>query len=87
MNPNFVPFFSKGNIYDWVLAHRTHHKYYGTERDPYNHKKGLWYSHVISNMLSPHPDKERLDRDIDMTDVDTDILIHIQRWLAILFYE
>ncbi|XP_014231255.1 acyl-CoA desaturase [Trichogramma pretiosum] len=69
-----------GDIYDWVVAHRTHHQYYGTERDPYNHKKGFWFSHVVSNIYSPHPQKERLDKDIDMTDVDYDGYVWIQRW-------
>ncbi|XP_058810675.1 acyl-CoA Delta-9 desaturase isoform X2 [Phymastichus coffea] len=75
-----------GSIYDWVLAHRTHHLYYGTERDPYNHKKGFWYSHLISNMLSNHPDKEKLDRDIDMTDVDSDGYVITQRWFYWLLF-
>ncbi|XP_014206701.1 acyl-CoA Delta(11) desaturase [Copidosoma floridanum] len=69
-----------GSIYDWVLNHRTHHQYYGTERDPYNHKRGFFYSHVISNLLSKHPEKERLDRDIDMCDVDYDGYVWAQRW-------
>ncbi|KAJ8675171.1 hypothetical protein QAD02_010957 [Eretmocerus hayati] len=69
-----------GSIYDWVVAHRTHHKYYGTERDPYNHKKGFLHSHVIANLLSSHPEKERLDKDIDMIDVDYNYFIWVQRW-------
>lgn len=70
----------QGTIYDYVLKHRTHHQYYGTERDPFNHKKGFLYSHLISNCLSSHPDKERLDKDIDMCDVDYDGYVWVQRW-------
>lgn len=69
-----------GNIYDWVVDHRTHHQYYGTERDPYNHKKGFLYSHLVANLFSAHPEKERLDRDIDMCDVDFDGYVWVQRW-------
>ncbi|XP_001599579.1 acyl-CoA Delta(11) desaturase [Nasonia vitripennis] len=75
-----------GNIYDWVLAHRTHHKFYGTSRDPYNHKKGFWYSHLLSNVLSTHPDKERMDKDIDMCDVDYDGYVWVQRWFYWLLF-
>ncbi|XP_015589808.1 acyl-CoA Delta(11) desaturase [Cephus cinctus] len=70
-----------GSIYDWVLAHRLHHRYYGTDKDPYNHKKGFIYSHLVSNVLTPRPDQEILAKTIDMRDVDSDGLIWIQRRL------
>lgn len=61
-----------GSLYDWVFWHRMHHKYYGTERDPYKHHKGFFYSHVISNLLSAPSDLKTYARDIDMRDVDSD---------------
>ncbi|KAB8256230.1 hypothetical protein BDV32DRAFT_141422 [Aspergillus pseudonomiae] len=30
----------------WVRHHRAHHRYVDTDRDPYNAKRGLFYSHV-----------------------------------------
>ncbi|XP_076673235.1 acyl-CoA Delta-9 desaturase-like isoform X2 [Andrena cerasifolii] len=73
-----------GPIYDWVLYHRLHHKYYGTDKDPYNHKKGFWYSHYASNFLSPNVDYEQAKIAIDMRDLDEDRFVTIQKefyWL------
>lgn len=71
--------FFKGSIYDWVFWHRIHHKFYGTQRDPYNHKKGFFYSHVISNLLSAPSDLKTYARDIDMRDVDEDGFVWTQK--------
>lgn len=66
-------------MYDWVFWHRMHHKYYGTERDPYNHNKGFFYSHVVSNFLSAPSDLNTYAKDIDMRDVDIDGYVWTQR--------
>ncbi|XP_046629802.1 acyl-CoA Delta-9 desaturase [Neodiprion virginianus] len=68
-----------GNIYDWVLAHRIHHKFYKTNIDPYNHDKGFLYSHVFSNVMTSNPEMEKHVRDIDMRDVDLDGFVYLQR--------
>lgn len=68
----------QGSIHDWVLLHRAHHKYYGTSLDPYNHKKGLWYSHVVSNLLGPHPEMEKFEKEIDMRDIESDGIVWTQ---------
>ncbi|TGZ53154.1 acyl-CoA Delta-9 desaturase-like [Temnothorax longispinosus] len=75
-----------GSIYDWVFWHRMHHRYYGTERDPYNHKKGFFYSHVISNLLSAPSDLETYAKDIDMRDVDMDGYVWTQRKFYWIFF-
>ncbi len=31
---------------NWSADHRRHHRYIDTPRDPYNAKRGLWYSHM-----------------------------------------
>lgn len=56
-----------------------HHKYYGTERDPYNHQKGFLYSHFISNVLLAPSDIKKYERDIDMRDVEADGYVWTQR--------
>lgn len=74
-----------GPIYDWVLYHRLHHKYYGTDKDPYNHKKGFLYSHYISNFLSPTLDYEQMELEVDMRDMQRDRFVIIQKklyWLV-----
>ncbi|XP_011165662.3 acyl-CoA Delta(11) desaturase [Solenopsis invicta] len=75
-----------GSIYNWVFWHRVHHKYYGTERDPYNHKKGFFYSHVISNLLSTPSDLKKYAKNIDMRDVDMDGYVWTQQKLYYILF-
>lgn len=75
-----------GTMYDWVFWHRMHHKYYGTERDPYNHNKGFFYSHVVSNFLSAPSDLNTYAKDIDMRDVDIDGYVWTQRKFYWIFF-
>jgi stearoyl-CoA desaturase (delta-9 desaturase) len=37
----------QGPIRWWVGHHRAHHRGPDTERDPYNARRGFWYSHVL----------------------------------------
>ncbi|GAB1864918.1 Acyl-CoA Delta(11) desaturase [Camponotus japonicus] len=78
-----------GPIQDYVFWHRMHHKYYGTERDPYNHQKGFLYSHFISNILSTPSDIKEYGRDIDMRDVEADGYVWTQRkfyWVLFIVF-
>ncbi|KAK9302925.1 hypothetical protein QLX08_005197 [Tetragonisca angustula] len=68
-----------GSIYDWVLYHRLHHKYYGTDKDPYNHKKGFFYSHYVGNALSPGIDYDEMKRKVDTRDLDQDGYVWLQK--------
>ncbi|XP_053980728.1 acyl-CoA Delta-12 desaturase [Hylaeus volcanicus] len=73
-----------GPIYDWVLYHRLHHKYHGTDKDPFNHKKGFLYSHYVGNFVSPNVDYEQAKIEVDMRDMEIDGYIWIQKkfyWL------
>ena len=36
----------EGSVLEWCTDHRNHHKYTDTDRDPYNAKRGFWYSHI-----------------------------------------
>lgn len=67
-----------GSIRNWVLYHRLHHKYFGTEKDQYNYKKGFLYSHYVGLCLSPVVDYKEAQREIDMRDVDKDGCIWFQ---------
>lgn len=78
-----------GSIYDWVLYHRMHHKYLGTDKDPYNHKKGFLYSHYVGNIQSPIVDYEQAQKDVDIRDMETDPLVWIQRkfyWIMFVVF-
>lgn len=73
-----------GPIYDWVLYHRLHHKFHGTDKDPYNHNKGLIYSHYMGNLQSPKVDYEQAKIEVDVRDLDDDIYVWAQKhfyWL------
>nr|XP_033329813.1 acyl-CoA Delta(11) desaturase isoform X1 [Megalopta genalis]XP_033329814.1 acyl-CoA Delta(11) desaturase isoform X1 [Megalopta genalis] len=67
-----------GSVYDWVLYHRLHHKFHGTDKDPYNHNKGFLYSHYVGNFQSPKVDYEEAKREVDMRDMDNDSLVWVQ---------
>lgn len=70
-----------GPIYDWVLLHRIHHKFFGTDKDPYDHNKGFLYSHVFSYLMTDIPDQEKFEKDIDMRVIEVDKFVWIQRRL------
>jgi len=36
----------QGSAKWWCRNHRAHHRYTDTDKDPYNAKKGFWYSHM-----------------------------------------
>ncbi|EFN78052.1 acyl-CoA Delta(11) desaturase [Harpegnathos saltator] len=75
-----------GPLYDWVLWHRVHHKYHNTDKDPYDHRKGFIYAHVLGNFLSVPSDQQTYLKNIDMRDVDSDRLVWLQkRFYWILF--
>ncbi|XP_070159131.1 acyl-CoA Delta-9 desaturase [Polyergus mexicanus] len=78
-----------GPIHESVFWHRMHHRYYCTERDPYNHKKGFLYSHCISNLLSAPSDIKAYARDIDMRDIEEDGYVWTQRkfyWILFIVF-
>ncbi|XP_034944315.1 acyl-CoA desaturase [Chelonus insularis] len=68
-----------GPIHDWVLDHRVHHKYYGTNKDPFNYNRGFLYSHLIANIKSKPADFEKNSKIIDMRDIETDGYVWFQR--------
>nr|CAD7267644.1 unnamed protein product [Timema shepardi] len=72
------------SIYDWVLDHRIHHKYFGTDEDPYNYKRGIYYAHFVSKVETAHPRREEHEKEIDMSDLESDSIVMFQKrfyWL------
>ena len=69
----------QGSIYNWVLDHRLHHKYFGTDVDPYNNKKGLLHAHLTTNLKKSHPDYDKLAATIDMSDIEADSIVMFQK--------
>ncbi|RAH75184.1 acyl-CoA desaturase [Aspergillus aculeatinus CBS 121060] len=45
----------QGSIRWWSAKHRAHHRWTDTEKDPYNIRRGLLYSHVLWMILKEDP--------------------------------
>lgn len=57
---------------EWATNHRLHHQYTDTDRDPYNAKRGFWYSHIKWVV-----EKTKL-ADVDVSDLEADRLVSLQ---------
>eukprot|EP00026_Physarum_polycephalum_P003701 Phypoly_transcript_03715.p1 GENE.Phypoly_transcript_03715~~Phypoly_transcript_03715.p1 ORF type:complete len:771 (+),score=67.31 Phypoly_transcript_03715:41-2353(+) len=60
----------------WAQDHRAHHKYTDTDWDPYNAKRGFWYSHFGWTLFKSEP-SESTRLPINMDDLYKDPLL---RW-------
>ena len=56
------------SIKNWVRHHRAHHRYTDTEKDPYNAKKGLFWSHMGWILF----DNEVPWGEVDISDLEND---------------
>ncbi|SCU99637.1 LANO_0F02872g1_1 [Lachancea nothofagi CBS 11611] len=65
----------EGSIKWWSHSHRIHHRYTDTPRDPYDARRGLWYSHMGWMLTQPNP-KYRSRADID--DLTDDWIVRFQ---------
>lgn len=67
------------DIYTWCRDHRTHHKFSETSADPYNSRRGLFFSHVGWLMVRKHPDVIRRGSTLDFSDLLQDPIVRFQR--------
>ncbi|KAK2575056.1 hypothetical protein KPH14_008796 [Odynerus spinipes] len=77
-----------GSLYNWVLLHRMHHKYFGTDKDPYNYTKGFLHTHFFSNCKTGYLDNNDLVKSIDMRDIENDGYVWVQQrfyWVLYIF--
>ena len=65
----------EGSIKWWAHSHRLHHRYTDTPRDPYDARRGLFYSHMGWMIMKPNP-KYRARADI--TDLTDDWIVRFQ---------
>ena len=49
----------QNDIYDWCRDHRVHHKYSDTDADPYNVRRGFFFSHMGWLLVRKHPEVVR----------------------------
>ncbi|KAL5235913.1 hypothetical protein ACI65C_003323 [Semiaphis heraclei] len=71
----------QGSLYDWVLEHRLHHAHFGTEKDPFNPKRGLFFAYFTNKLVTSHPDHEKLLKTIDIKDLEQDPIVLWQKRL------
>lgn len=69
----------QNNIYWWARDHRLHHKFVDTDADPYNAKRGFFFSHIGWLMTRKHPLVYEKGRIIDMSDMKANKLIMFQK--------
>lgn len=65
----------QGSIKWWVLRHRLHHRWTDSDSDPYNSKRGLFFSHMGWIFRKPKYEKLKL---IDRSDLDHDPVVNFQ---------
>ncbi|KAL3449934.1 hypothetical protein BJX65DRAFT_294521 [Aspergillus insuetus] len=63
-------------IRTWARDHRAHHRFVDTDRDPYNSRRGLFYSHIGWILMY---DTEAYGRGVDISDLDADPIVVWQR--------
>uniref|UniRef100_A0A8D8XFC9 Acyl-CoA Delta(11) desaturase n=1 Tax=Cacopsylla melanoneura TaxID=428564 RepID=A0A8D8XFC9_9HEMI len=67
------------SIFTWTRDHRVHHKYTETNADPYNAKRGFFFSHIGWLMVRKHPEVLEKLRQIDMSDLLEDPVVVFQK--------
>lgn len=59
----------QGSIKWWSQRHRLHHRFTDSENDPYNAKKGFWFSHI--GWIFQRPEYKKLAL-VDIHDLSED---------------
>ncbi|KAJ6648992.1 Acyl-CoA Delta-9 desaturase, partial [Pseudolycoriella hygida] len=67
------------SIIVWAKDHRVHHKYSDTDADPYNAKRGFFFSHIGWLLSRKHPDVAKKGKKLDFTDLTSDPILVFQR--------
>ncbi|KAH9820649.1 hypothetical protein DFH28DRAFT_631238 [Melampsora americana] len=65
----------QGSIKWWCIRHRIHHRWTDTKYDPYNAKRGLFFSHIGWLLYNPRYEKLNL---IDRADLENDRVVVLQ---------
>lgn len=69
----------QNDIHEWVRDHRTHHKFTDTDADPHNSRRGFFFSHIGWLMLRKHKDVFQKGKTVDMSDIEADPVVRIQK--------
>jgi stearoyl-CoA desaturase (Delta-9 desaturase) len=63
----------------WARDHRVHHKFTDTNADPYNSRRGFFFSHIGWLMCKKHPDVIEQGKKVDMSDLTDDPVMRFQQ--------
>lgn len=63
----------------WVRDHRVHHKFTDTDADPHNSSRGFFFCHMGWLMCKKHPDVIKHGKKVDMSDLEDDKMLKIQK--------
>jgi stearoyl-CoA desaturase (delta-9 desaturase) len=66
-------------ILHWARDHRVHHKFTDTDADPYNSRRGFFFSHMGWLLCKKHPEVVRQGQKIDMSDLRDDPMLNFQK--------
>jgi stearoyl-CoA desaturase (delta-9 desaturase) len=67
------------NVINWVRDHTLHHKFLDTNADPYNSKRGFFFSHMGWLFLKKHPDVFEKAKLLDFSRVLDDPMLQFQK--------
>jgi stearoyl-CoA desaturase (delta-9 desaturase) len=67
------------NVINWVRDHTLHHKFLDTNADPYNSKRGLFFSHMGWLFIKKHPDVFEKAKLLDFSRVLDDPMLQFQK--------
>jgi stearoyl-CoA desaturase (delta-9 desaturase) len=70
-------------VHEWARDHRVHHKYSDTDADPYNVRRGFFFTHYGFLLVKKHPAVLEKGKKIDFSDLDADPLLLFQKRSAI----
>lgn len=74
----FGPSAGIGSIRWWAAAHRAHHRYADTERDPHSIRRGFVFSHIGWMLLRPRYKVASSIKDCQGEDLKTDAVVNWQ---------
>ncbi|KAG7663654.1 OLE1 [[Candida] subhashii] len=75
----------EGSIKWWSHSHRIHHRYTDTSRDPYDARRGFWFSHMGWMLTKPNP-KNRARADISDLAADWVVTFQHRHYLTIMLF-
>ena len=70
---------AQNDMIEWVRDHRVHHKFTDTDADPHNSRRGFFFCHMGWLMCKKHPDVKKYGAKVDMSDLENDPLLLLQR--------